>query len=748
MQRYYGIIRGFAGAGLPYTQVTVYSNAAGTTQPSLYDSAGDGIANPTMTNARGAIDVYSPLGALWYKVSGDTAVQPLPRYSYGGGWANVRDYAGMSDRDAGRAAIASCGTTGGVVLFPPGDYLLSGALLAPVNSTGWVVLSGYGSTITFVDDYLQALLQPATYAPGDVFRRLIIEGFDIDASNLDGANNWIFNLALADASIEQIVVRDVHVYGYPYSPATGGGLVFTTTAPTTTRRINDIVLENVVFEGGFMGAYLGGDTSNVTMDNVTIRDCRHEGVAQDVSVAQTNFQFGGRASCGNLLVSNCYGSGSCDTGIEVDNWKHAVVENCVIEDSLLGAYLVTPFSAPLGGGEPVTIFNNCKARYTTEVWSAQPYGIGFALRTEDDGFSLGSVYLNNCEYYRATDTVHHSTRGEGILLLGDVSDDYRAAISRLVVRDFKYEKSIDTVSGPIDYHEGILLSATGADISISGLEFKCTFDVTGFAQWGAIRLACADSTVHIDDAVFDLDLSCNAAMLNTLVYVTNNGTAAATFDAIDISRVHVKSFAGTETSPFVVYADAPGTADYASLTLRDSDVSAMPAATYVVYSTLGNVAKSKMQNVLCPVAPAPSEAYTKTTQTIDSVSTHPTLPELVTGSAHGMVVGDWVHIDGIAELAAGYYQVVSTDAATHFKVSGTTTGTDTGTCQPCYTNRTYYDIDFVVSGGTVTAIAISTNAGTTFTTTGLTAGIFRLRPGDICHITSSAAPTMVKVPKP
>ncbi len=147
MYRYYGIVRGFTGPGLALTSVAVYDDAAGTSMASIYDANGSALANPTTTNARGAIDVYSPRGELWYKVAGDTVVQPLPRTGVGP-VINVRDYGAVgdgvtNDTDAVQAALdeaASYGVGSGTtvfnrppVYFPPGVYLVDGFTIEVQN---------------------------------------------------------------------------------------------------------------------------------------------------------------------------------------------------------------------------------------------------------------------------------------------------------------------------------------------------------------------------------------------------------------------------------------------------------------------------------------------------------------------------------------------------------------------------------------------------------------------------------------
>jgi len=79
MNRFYGTIRSYTGPALSATSITVYDSAAGTALADLYDADEDPIANPTTTSARGIIDVYATDARLWFKVAGDTLVQPLTR---------------------------------------------------------------------------------------------------------------------------------------------------------------------------------------------------------------------------------------------------------------------------------------------------------------------------------------------------------------------------------------------------------------------------------------------------------------------------------------------------------------------------------------------------------------------------------------------------------------------------------------------------------------------------------------------
>lgn len=63
-----------------------------------------------------------------------------------------------------------------------------------------------------------------------------------------------------------------------------------------------------------------------------------------------------------------------------------------------------------------------------------------------------------------------------------------------------------------------------------------------------------------------------------------------------------------------------------------------------------------------------------------------------------------------------------------------------------YQNTEVFDIDVIVSGGTVTVIEFSRDDATYYTI-GLIAGMFRLSPSDFLRVTYAVAPTMTKVPR-
>ena len=77
---YAGTIRNWQGMAQTSTALTVYTDAAGTSEADLTDSGGTPIANPTTADDRGRVEVYSSAPTLYYKVTGDSRVMRLVRF--------------------------------------------------------------------------------------------------------------------------------------------------------------------------------------------------------------------------------------------------------------------------------------------------------------------------------------------------------------------------------------------------------------------------------------------------------------------------------------------------------------------------------------------------------------------------------------------------------------------------------------------------------------------------------------------
>lgn len=149
---YEGTIRSWQGLPLTSTELTVYTNSAGTIPASLMDVDGDAIANPTTTDDRGIVEVYCAAARLWYKITGDTRVMRLLRFcdltQTGVGsvpFVDVvadfgADPTGSTD-STGEIQDAADTASAELIFFPSGTYLASG-LTASADGQTWDLTSG------------------------------------------------------------------------------------------------------------------------------------------------------------------------------------------------------------------------------------------------------------------------------------------------------------------------------------------------------------------------------------------------------------------------------------------------------------------------------------------------------------------------------------------------------------------------------------------------------------------------------
>jgi len=84
------------------------------------------------------------------------------------------------------------------------------------------------------------------------------------------------------------------------------------------------------------------------------------------------------------------------------------------------------------------------------------------------------------------------------------------------------------------------------------------------------------------------------------------------------------------------------------------------------------------------------------------------------------------------------------DPSDHTTAESTITATTSPQVIACAAVGPQFDV--IVTGGTVSAIAWSRGAGS-YVDTGMTAGWFRLSPGDNLKVTYSSNPTMTKIPR-
>jgi hypothetical protein len=540
-----------------------------------------------------------------------------------------------NDRPAIQAAMDSLGPEGGTVYFPPGTYAMDYSLGAPVNNTGWLVLFGYGATITWTDAASGGFLNmgyPVGYVAGDTFRRIIVEGFTFDCTALTGADNWMFNMNIQDASVEDWIIRDIRVDNFPSSQDSGGTLSFALSDNLATRTIKNILLDNIVADGGYNGFYIGGEDTDTEIDNVVVRNCRHDPGALFYNHTNVNFQLGGEASCGQLLVSGCYGRGAGDTGIEIDNWRNAVVEDSYVEDCWGAAFVVCAFAPALGHGEPTAHFIDCLATRTTETGASTYIGCGFtAWQFDDDTANLGNVTFTRCEYYRNTDTLVAQHYGDGIQVHRGAKKQLN--VDSITVRDFKYTSIINDDAGAFGNHASMFFCTSGADITLSGLRFKNELTTTSEVvnSWELMETRGTLSDYHIDDVSIDADITIPVTSPIQFIQARQNtagGVTPSTFGIFEMSNIRVFRWAGTNTIPRCTYVWV-GNETFNSLSLRDSDFSRC-SNDIVVMEAAGLEAVTEVSRVRYPVGAATQHPAITTARDEPEGALHDLLAALAT----------------------------------------------------------------------------------------------------------------------
>ena len=205
---YAGTIRYASGRAAASTALTVYTDAAGSTLATLTDSAGTAIANPTTTDDRGRVEVYSTSPTLWYEVAGDTRVMRLVRFCdltqaavAVGDFPNaVRDFGatGNGSTDDTAALQDALDGAGGPLVLPAGTYKVTDSLV-PVGGVN-VIGGGFtsvaaASPVSIVGDGGFAIIDGTGITVADFgLDGISFYGSETDSGSraiyAEDANNW------------------------------------------------------------------------------------------------------------------------------------------------------------------------------------------------------------------------------------------------------------------------------------------------------------------------------------------------------------------------------------------------------------------------------------------------------------------------------------------------------------------------------------------------------------------------------
>lgn len=675
--------------------VTIYTDSAGATKASLF-AASTGVTavtNPITVPTTGVVDFWAAESKLYVVAQGETTVRPL--YSAEDSDVfNVRDYGatgdGATDDTTAIAAALTAAASGGAVYLPAGSYVVSVTLTVPDNVTFY----GDGPEVT-------TILVAASFTGSRVI-------------NLTGADNVCVRDLHVDHQSE-ILLYSVDAYNYTLTATTG------------------VTVSNVKTTDGYCGVRVQN------ADKVFIEGCH-------IISGQLGMRF--LAISNARIIGNFIDTSLAGMGIEVQGSSDAAVHDVVISSNLVNNSQDNGIAvrAILGDVYRVSVTGNT-------ITDAGKAGIKYTMESGSSGtISNGAITGNTVTGFG----IHVQQQGIVVCNFAETGTLTNVTVSGNTVIGIDSSGSSTGASG------GIYMGAS-KNCNIVGNTCIGPFLLSGITVGGesiavignVVTLAATDETYTYFSTLGGIQVySCDRFNVSGNL-VTNTGDSGGGAPGIILERANYGLCASNicfddRLTPYQTYGIYETSAGGTSAKSNDNNFVGNYChnnATLDIYltGTRSTVSGNQIITTTVPVA-----VTVKPTLDITAVSTHATDPVVTTSAAHGMVAGDWVYITNITELAAGFYEVsaVTTTPAHTFTVSGTTTGTDTGNAQPCYTNRSPYFCDYIVSAGTVSKIEVSTDAGTTFTDTALTAGIFGLRYGDIICITNASAPTVVKVPKP
>lgn len=498
--------------------LSIYGDAAMSGLITLYadETTGTTLENPYTVPITGICDFWAEDVTPWVLAENDTVPHPVyVNISDNPIHLSVKDYGAVGDGTtddsaAIQAAVDTCGVAGGVVLFPPGVYLLdSAAIWLPADTTGPTVLSGYGATIklTETSSFFCSWTRPADYC---TFGHWIIEGFGIDCDNITPTGTQgviqVHGSHMQRVNVDDILIRDIRMYNL--ESATSGNDVqigvciqsaHLGAAEATQTSIKNVTIERVRVEGGVSGikinGYGGVTDMNIILDNITLRDCYHDtGLRHAEGWAASNFHLGSWARGYRALVENCRGYGSGDVGLEINNFSQAEIRNTVIEDAYAACFFVTNYNQP--PEDQVLCFTNCYARHVSNTSGASAHGHGFNF-AYSEGVPLGCIVLDGCGFTNLTSTLHASSQGGAVAFTS-------LPIKSLTVHDFTHAHTGWTSAAEAVYHIPFLFDFVGPSVvTIDGLVSKVAGTRASGHDLGYWLLSITGS-----DVLFDIDRVC------------------------------------------------------------------------------------------------------------------------------------------------------------------------------------------------------------------------------------------------
>jgi hypothetical protein len=673
-------------------------------------------------------------------------------------------------------AAISAGSGAVTVRFSGRAYSWTGSIpTLPCNLARKLIIDGNGSKVT-LSSTAAAFAAINKVTDYDVFRNVDIRDLDINANNVAGYGHAIIgtatyststNSTLTRIGVDQVSVRRVKVTNLPtdWSGADFRSGVYlmaglTGAAGEAGVSVTNVVVEDVQIYGGRFGVAIGArftTSANVYVNDCHINRCYHDtGATPTVFLGCTNFFLGARGHGGYGSITNCHGKNSGDDGVEFNGLENVLVDNCLIEDAANVAYLHNNFAAATIGKSQKLKIRDSHARVVNLASSSTMPGRGFLLNTATvastttTSVSSGATTIpltsvtpnvsNNDIYFPAVGTVTDGTQtitytgisGTTLTGVSGVTSTIASGATITVVNDVQAA----SIEGCSLYKQGqTYWEYTGDAVKVSGpirhLSIR-EFDYIALGWAAVISAASTPAAFYINATPTETGADSLIRLDNIRLRLTGSRVSGSTADWI--------GFDVSGSEPHLVATSLEiDNAMTGMSAINNVEGLRLGRASNAVGGSCSAVVKGMKVRSLGDVGSVQKGIHTGT-QT--ALGNNPLFDfsgldfgGLLTGAQD--VTSD---SGGFVKYRTFVEHIITKTGGRASPVNITPT---TGTFQ--YQNSQQRRGTVVVQGGTVSQIQIGSSTGTLFTT-GLTAGVFPLDPGDVLQVVNTVAPTMTFVP--
>lgn len=351
-----------------------------------------------------------------------------------------------------QSCIDSFGSAGGSVTLRAGFYPFQSVVRLPPGAEGWLTVAGEPGVNIKLSASAPSAFRFHRTADHQEFRRIRLEEFTIDASEIGGREGAVI-LSSVNSSVgpdrrnryDQIVVRNIRAENVLTDPDVDknhrGGISITSQHVDNDEPIGDwikrILIENISIQGGNWGVLVtagGGHpphSINVLIDDVTIRNCVHEQEQTGRGFASSNFHVGSIGKVGLVRLEGLTGKNAADDCIEVNNADTLIASGIVCEDPFIVGWAFINFSTRANPAVQRYIISNSQVRLTAN-YPATGVRIGWSVLGRSEGRDIGEVVLDNCSYVNES-----SGPGVAVQSFGGPTSGWK----RLVLRNFSVNES-------------------------------------------------------------------------------------------------------------------------------------------------------------------------------------------------------------------------------------------------------------------------------------------------------------------